>query len=97
MEKLNGNHNKYKDIIKNVDISESRNENTVGSKRNMRSAFAEGMLSLNMNPCMPIVRIKSAEERSRDAWNQTGRSFIKTGNAIEKAINDYAETESHRH
>ena len=34
---------------------------------NMRSAFAEGMLNLNMNPCMPIVRIKSAEERSRDA------------------------------
>jgi len=84
-------------MVKFVDISESRNENTVGSKRNMRSAFAEGMLSLNMNPCMPIVRIKSAEERSRDAWNQTGRSFIKTGNAIEKAINDYAETESHRH
>ena len=62
----------------------------------MRSALAEGMLSLNMNPYMPGIHIKSAEERSRDAWDQTGRSFIKTGNAIEKAINDYAKTESHR-
>ena len=60
----------------------------------MRSALAEGMLSLNMNPCMPVIHIKSAEERSRDAWNQTGRSFIKTGDAIEKTINDYAETEN---
>ena len=60
----------------------------------MRSAFAEGMLSLNMNSFMPTVRIKSADERSRDAWNQTGRSFIKTGDAIEKTINDYAETEN---
>lgn len=63
----------------------------------MRSAFAEGMLSLNMNPYMPIVRIKSSEERSKDAWNQIGRSFIKTGNVIEKAIKDNAETEYHRH
>ena len=63
----------------------------------MRSALTEGMLSLNMNPYMPVIHIKSAEERSRDAWDQTGRSFIKTGNAIEKAINDYAKTESHRH
>ena len=81
-------------MVKFIDISESRKENTVGSKRNMKSAFAEGMLSLNMNPCMPVIHIKSAEERSRDAWNQTGCSFIKTGNAIEKAINDYAKTDN---
>ena len=63
----------------------------------MRGAFAEGMLSLNMNQSLPSIHIKNAEERTCDTWSQVGKSFKITGLSIQKAVRYHAETKSARY
>ena len=59
-------------------------------KKTNITAFYNGVLAFHMlqSPHIP-VKYKSPEERAADNWKAVEKSFISTGNSIEKAVKDF--------